>query len=419
MRREEIETVFSRAEEALEPVFRQIEQTERENLARVLSAFREQRIAARHFAGTNGYGYDDIGREALEKVFAKAMGTEDALVRPSIASGTHALALALYGVLRPGDTMLAVTGRPYDTLESVIGLDEGSKGQGSLMELGVRYRELELKDNAVDYPALAEALKDRSVKLCHAQRSRGYAWRPALSVGQIGELASFIHARRPDVVLMVDNCYGEFVEDREPGHVGADLLAGSLIKNPGGGLAPTGGYIAGRADLVEKCAYRLTSPGIGREVGSYACGYGPFFQGLFLAPHAVAQALRGAALAGEVFSRLGYAVSPEPGEKRGDIIQAVRFGTEEKLVRFCQAIQFASPVDSFVTPEPWAMPGYQDKVIMAAGTFVAGASIELSADAPIRPPYIGYLQGGLSYAHVRLALQEAVERISGDQGEQQ
>lgn len=411
MEQKDIARLFDQAEEELAPTFAKLDAIERKNLARVLDAFRAQRIAAHHFSGTSGYGYDDIGRDALEKVFAQVFGAQDALVRPSIASGTHALAICLFGLLRPGQTLLAVTGRPYDTLESVIGLNPNEHGQGSLKDLGVGYAQVELNGAQIDFAALETALQDKTVKLCHLQRSRGYAWRAALSVEQIGQAAAFIHERRPDVAVMVDNCYGEFVEEREPCHVGADIVAGSLIKNPGGGIAPTGGYIAGRADLIERCAYRLTSPGIGREVGSYAAGYGPFYQGLFLAPHVVAQAVRGSALAGAVFEKLGYAVSPGPKDRRSDIIQAIRFEKEEALVRFCQAIQYASPVDSYVTPEPWAMPGYQDKVIMAAGTFVAGASIELSADAPIRPPYIGYLQGGLSYTHVRLALQEAVERI--------
>ncbi len=411
MTENQIKTIFDQAEAELLPVFSRIEKTEEKNLARVLEAFRSQRIAVQHFAATNGYGNGDIGRDGLEKVFAQAFGTQAALVRPMFASGTHALAVCLFGLLRPGDTMLAVSGRPYDTLESVIGLNENEHGQGSLKELGVRYRELKLLDSGVDFAALEEELKEKTLRLCHIQRSCGYAWRPALRVDEIGRIAAFIHECRPDVCVMVDNCYGEFVEEKEPTQVGADIMAGSLIKNPGGGIAPTGGYIAGKAELVERCAYRLTAPGIGTELGSYAAGYEPFYQGFFLAPHVVAQAVRGAALAGCVFQKLGFAVSPQPDRPRSDIIQAIRFGNEETLIRFCRAIQHASPIDSFVVPEPWDMAGYQDKVIMAAGTFVSGASIELSADAPLREPYIGYLQGGLSYAHVKFALMEAVKSL--------
>ena len=376
-----------------------------------MDAFRAEHVAVRHFAPTTGYGYGDDGRDALERIFARIFGCEDALVRPSIASGTHALALCLFGLLRPGDVLVAGSGKPYDTLESVIGLT-GDAGQGSLREYGIGYAQVDLKDDDVDLPALLQALKDPRAKVVALQRSRGYDWRASLTVERLGEVAQAVHAARPDVVVMVDNCYGEFVCDKEPTHLGCDIAVGSLIKNPGGGLAPTGGYLVGRADLVEKCACRLTSPGIGREVGSYLGGYDRFYQGLFLAPHVVSQAVKGAMLAAAVFTQLGLAVSPGPEDPRSDIIQAIRFEDPEKLIAFCQGIQYASPIDSHVTPEPWDMPGYQDPVIMAAGTFVSGASIELSADAPIRAPYIGYMQGGLTLAHVRYALEHVLRHLS-------
>lgn len=407
----EIRALLDSAERTLSQRFLALEETERTNFARVMDAFRAEHVAVRHFAPTTGYGYGDDGRDALERIFARIFGCEDALVRPSIASGTHALALCLFGLLRPGDVLVAGSGKPYDTLESVIGLTGGA-GQGSLREYGIGYAQVDLKDDDVDLPALLQALKDPRAKVVALQRSRGYDWRASLTVERLGEVAQAVHAARPDVVVMVDNCYGEFVCDKEPTHLGCDIAVGSLIKNPGGGLAPTGGYLVGRADLVEKCACRLTSPGIGREVGSYLGGYDRFYQGLFLAPHVVSQAVKGAMLAAAVFTQLGLAVSPGPEDSRSDIIQAIRFEDPEKLIAFCQGIQYASPIDSHVTPEPWDMPGYQDPVIMAAGTFVSGASIELSADAPIRAPYIGYMQGGLTLAHVRYALEHVLRHLS-------
>lgn len=407
----EIRALLDSAERTLSQRFLALEETERTNFARVMEAFRAEHVAVRHFAPTTGYGYGDDGRDALERIFARIFGCEDALVRPSIASGTHALALCLFGLLRPGDVLVAGSGKPYDTLESVIGLT-GDAGQGSLREYGIGYAQVDLKDDDVDLPALLQALKDPRAKVVALQRSRGYDWRASLTVERLGEVAQAVHAARPDVVVMVDNCYGEFVCDKEPTHLGCDIAVGSLIKNPGGGLAPTGGYLVGRADLVEKCACRLTSPGIGREVGSYLGGYDRFYQGLFLAPHVVSQAVKGAMLAAAVFTQLGLAVSPGPKDPRSDIIQAIRFEDPEKLIAFCQGIQYASPIDSHVTPEPWDMPGYQDPVIMAAGTFVSGASIELSADAPIRAPYIGYMQGGLTLAHVRYALEHVLRHLS-------
>lgn len=411
MTQTEIEVLLSDAEQSLHQQFSALDKIEQVNFARVMDAFRAEQVAVRHFAPTTGYGYGDDGRDTLERIYARVFGCEDALVRPAIASGTHALALCLYGLLRPGDILIAGSGKPYDTLESVIGLTD-EVGQGSLKDYGIEYRQVDLKDNDVDIEELLRHLDEPRVRVVALQRSRGYDWRPSLSVKRLGEVAKAVHEKRPDVVVMVDNCYGEFVQTIEPTHVGCDIIVGSLIKNPGGGLAPTGGYIAGRKDLVEKCSYRLTSPGIGREVGSYLGGYDRFYQGLFFAPHVVMQAVKGAALASAVFSKLGYAVNPAPQEERYDIIQAIKFEQSEKLIAFCQGIQYASPIDSHVTPEPWDMPGYQDPVIMAAGTFVSGASIELSADAPIRAPYTAYMQGGLTYAHVRYALGHVLEHMT-------
>ncbi len=395
-----IEICIKAAESACVDVFKRIDEIEQINTARVLHAFQKHRISTRHFAGTTGYGYGDIGRDALSDVFCDVLGVESALVRPQIASGTHALALCLYGVLRPGDVLLSAAGKPYDTLEEIIGLT-GKTGNGSLREFGIDYRQVELTvDGALNVPQILENLTP-AVRLVLIQRSRGYDWRPSLSIAEINAAISAIHEIRPDVCVMVDNCYGEFTDENEPA---ADLMAGSLIKNPGGGIAPTGGYLAGKARFVDQVAYRLTSPGIGAEVGSYAGGYQPFFQGLFLAPHTVAQAKKTAVLAAKLFADLGYEVTPAFDAPRNDIIQAIKFGTPEKLIKFCQAIQLASPVDSEAVPEPWEMPGYTNPVIMAAGTFVSGASIELSADAPIRAPFTGYLQGALTYAHGKYAL---------------
>ena len=410
MTQTEIEVLLSDAEQSLHQQFSALDKIEQVNFARVMDAFRAEQVAVRHFAPTTGYGYGDDGRDTLERIYARVFGCEDALVRPAIASGTHALALCLYGLLRPGDILIAGSGKPYDTLESVIGLID-EVGQGSLKDYGIEYRQVDLKDNDVDVEELLRHLDEPRVRVVALQRSRGYDWRPSLSVKRLGEVAKAVHEKRPDVVVMVDNCYGEFVQTIEPTHVGCDIIVGSLIKNPGGGLAPTGGYIAGRAECVDKIANRLTSPGIGAEVGSYAGGYQPFYQGFFLAPHIVGQALRVSCLFARVFEKLGYAVHPKYDDPRGDIIQAIRFEDAGRLIRFIQSIQMDSPVDAEAVPEPWDMPGYQDQVIMAAGTFVSGASIELSADAPIRPPYIAYLQGGLTYAHGRIALEGALQRM--------
>lgn len=407
---QEVTCLVDQAEADCQAVFQKIDRMERINTRKVLSAFQKYRVSARHFAGTTGYGYDDIGRDTLSNIFAEVLGCEAALVRPQIVSGTHALALCLYGVLRPGDNMLSAAGKPYDTLEEVIGL-AGTPGAGSLKDYGIGYRQVELTPQGeMDIEAILAAM-DEHTRLVLIQRSRGYDWRPSLSIHQIEQAAGAIHAAYPDACVMVDNCYGEFTDEKEPTQLGADLMAGSLIKNLGGGLAPTGGYIAGRADLIEKISYRLTSPGIGAEVGSNAAGYQPYYQGLFMAPHVVAQAIKTAVLASRVFEKLGFPVNPAYDEPRNDIIQAIRFEDADKLIACIQAIQMASPVDSEALPEPWAMPGYQDQVIMAAGTFVAGASIELSADAPIRPPYVAYLQGGLTYAHGRTGVECAVEHL--------
>lgn len=406
-----IEERIAHAEAKLKDVFARIDRNEEACTRRVLAAFQEQQVAYRHFSPTTGYGYDDVGRDTLERIFADLFGTEAAIVRPQIASGTHAISLCLFGLTLPGDEILSATGMPYDTLEGIIGWNEKQTPVGSLKEMGVTYRQVELTDQGtIDVDAVERAITPKT-RLVIAQRSRGYAWRPSLMPEAFGALANMLHTRHPGVRLMVDNCYGEFVCNREPSHYGADVCVGSLIKNPGGGLAPTGGYIVGRADAIERISYRLTAPGIGLEVGSYAASYQPFYQGLFMAPHTVAQALKTACLAAQVFEDLGMVTTPPAASPRADIIQAIQMKTPERLVAFCQGIQMASPIDSMALPEPWDMPGYQDQVVMAAGTFVSGASIELSADAPMREPYTAYLQGGLTYAHGRIALGQALQRM--------
>ena len=376
---------------------------------RVLDALQRHQVATRHFAPTTGYGYDDVGRDTLEMVFADLFETEAALVRPHICSGTHALSLCFFGLLSPGDHMLSATGKPYDTLDEVIGIAHNAPG--SLREMGVAYSQVELDaQGRLDIQAIRRAMKGNT-RLVTVQRSRGYAARRSLQPEELEPLHSMLKAEFPKAVLMVDNCYGEFVCRDEPTQHGADICVGSLIKNPGGGIAPTGGYIVGSSQLIERISYRLTAPGIGREVGSYAGSYQPFYQGLFLAPHVVSQAVKTAILAAAVFEGLGMKTVPSVDEERSDIIQALELGTPERLVAFCQGIQGASPIDSMALPEPWDMPGYQHQVIMAAGTFVAGASIELSADAPMRPPYVAYLQGGLTYSHGKLALVRTLERM--------
>ncbi len=399
------------AEEQSARPFAEIEKTAEYNSCKVLSAFIKNNVSEACLKGSTGYGYGDLGRDRLDRVFADIMGAEDALVRHNIASGTHALAVALFGALSPGNRMVTVTGRPYDTLEETLGLR--GQGEGSLMEWGIQYQEVDLlPDGSPDYPAIAR--EAAGARMIYIQRSRGYSLRPTLSVHCISEIVRTAKAANPQVVVMVDNCYGEFVERTEPCHVGADLIAGSLIKNPGGGIAYTGGYIAGRKDLIDRCAARLICPGIGREVGCTLDQLRPMYQGLFFAPTVVASAVKTAVFAAALFEGLGYQVTPRPHEWRSDIVQAILLGDPKRLVAFCRGVQHGSPVDSFVTPEPWAMPGYDSPVIMAAGAFTLGASIELSADAPLREPYAVWLQGGLNYptgkTGIMLAAQSMLEQ---------
>ena len=406
---ESIERMIAQADKELAAQFAEIEANEEARTRQVLDSFRKFGVSYRHFAPTTGYGYDDIGRDTLEKIYADLFHTEAALMRPHVASGTAALSLTLFGLTRPGERILSATGMPYDTLQSVIGTGEKTP-PGSLKEIGVGFDCVELKDGRIDVESVEKAIQ-ANTSLIIAQRSRGYAWRPSLRPEDFEELTAMIHRRHPGIRLMVDNCYGEFVCRDEPTDHGADVCVGSLIKNPGGGIAPTGGYVVGKTDDIERIAYRLTAPGLGRELGSYAASYRPFYQGLFMAPHTVTQALKTALLTARVFENLGFDTTPPSDERRADIIQAIRFGKPELLVAFCQGIQTASPVDSMALPEPWDMPGYDDSVVMAAGTFVAGASIELSADGPMREPYTAYMQGGLTYTHGRIALAEALDRM--------
>ena len=400
----------SQAEEEVRPQFAEIDKTAELNQIKVLKAFSEHKVSEAHLGYSTGYGYDDLGRDTLEKIYADVFGTESALVRSSIVSGTHAICSCLFGVLRPGDTLLSATGAPYDTLEEIIG--KRGSGDGSLKEWGIGYREVPLlKDGKINLTALGEALADKSVRLVELQRSKGYAWRPSYTLSDMEDAIALIKQKRPDVFVMVDNCYGEFVESLEPPQIGADLIAGSLIKNPGGGLALTGGYLAGKRGLVEQISYRLTSPGIGAEVGASLGMNRHMYQGFFMAPHTVAQALKIAVLTAKVFEKLGYDVSPKAEDKRGDIIQSVKFGSSEKLCAYCRGIQRGAPIDSFVVPEPWDMPGYENQVIMAAGAFVSGASIEISADGPIRPPYAAYMQGGLTYESGKLSVLCAADNL--------
>lgn len=403
--------VFRQGEEILEGLksrFAQIDQVAEFNQLKVLEAMQENRVSEACLLGTTGYGYNDVGRDTLEQVYASVFGTEDALVRAQITCGTHALALALFSNLRPGDELLSPVGKPYDTLEEVIGIRQG---KGSLREYGITYRQVDLLPNGdFDYEEIKKAIGDKT-KMVTIQRSKGYQTRPTLSVTRIGELIRFIKAIKPDVICMVDNCYGEFVETIEPSQVGADLVVGSLIKNPGGGLAPIGGYLAGSRACIEQAAYRLTSPGLGKEVGASLGVLGSFYQGLFLAPTVTAGALKGAIFAANLFERAGFKVVPDSQESRHDIIQAVTLGSPEGVKAFCRGIQMAAPVDSYVTPEAWDMPGYDSQVIMAAGAFVSGSSIELSADGPIRSPYTAYFQGGLTWQHAKLGILTAYQQV--------
>jgi len=404
--------LFRRAEAGIKDIFNEIDRVAEYNQYKVLAAFHKNMISESHLSGTTGYGYGDKGRDALDRLFSDIFHTDDALVRAQIINGTHAIAIALYGILRPGDELLSITGKPYDTLEEVIGL-RGS-GSGSLKDFGIDYRQAELlPDGSFNYDEIRKAVNQRT-KMVFIQRSRGYSYRPALDMESLERVIQYVKSLKNDVIVMVDNCYGEFVEEREPTDVGADLVAGSLIKNPGGGIAQTGGYIVGRKELIDLCACRLTTPGIGKEAGASQGNNRLFYQGIFMAPHAVAESLKGAVLCAAVMEALGFETSPAAGEKRSDIIQAVKFNDRDKLAAFCKGIQRSAPIDSFVVPEPWDMPGYDTQVIMAAGTFVQGATSELSADGPCRPPYIAYMQGGLVYEHVKLGLMLAVETMLKD-----
>ena len=392
--------------------FARIEANQRWNQQKMLHAFQKARVSESYFAASTGYGYGDRGRDALDEVYAAAFGAEDALVRYNFVSGTHALTVALFGVLRPGDTVLCATGAPYDTIQGVFGLP-GREEPGSLKDFGVVYEQVDLlPDGTPNYEELDREI-GKDCKMVYIQRSRGYSLRPSLSVAEIEKLARFAKKKAPHCIVMVDNCYGEFVEIQEPGEVGADMVVGSLIKNPGGGLAPIGGYIAGKKECVENAAYRLTSPGLGKEVGASLGVLKDFYQGLFLAPSVTAAALKGALFAANLYEPLGYAVVPDALESRHDIIQAITFGSPEGVIAFCQGIQAAAPVDSHVTPEPWDMPGYDAPVIMAAGAFVAGSSIELSADGPIKPPYAVYFQGGLTWQHAKLGILSSLQSVVG------
>jgi cystathionine beta-lyase family protein involved in aluminum resistance len=409
---EEMMNSFERlreAEQALLEIFSGIDAQVKHNLKRVLDAFRHHRVGAHHFAGVSGYGHDDLGRETLDKVFAEIMGAEAAVVRVQFVSGTHAIACALYGVLRPGDEMLAVVGSPYDTLEEVIGLR--GQGQGSLIDFGIKYRQLELTDQGkIDWQKLSTSITDNT-KLVLIQRSCGYSWRPSLSIADIEKIVHIVKQQNPNTVCFVDNCYGEFIETQEPTHIGADLIAGSLIKNPGGTVVSAGGYIAGRADLVEAAACRLTAPGIGSEGGATFDQNRLLFQGLFLAPQMVGEAMKGTYLTGYVFDKLGYPVNPPPLAPRGDVIQAIKLGSAKKLIAFCKAIQQHSPIGSYLDPIPDDMPGYESQVVMAGGTFIEGSTLELSADGPLREPYVVYCQGGTHWTHV--SLYKRLLRLSG------
>lgn len=405
---EEVYDYSKKVLDSLEERFKKIDLITEYNQLKVLKAMQDNKVSEACLYSTTGYGYNDIGRETLEKVYASVFHTEDALVRPQIACGTHALAIALSANLRPGDELFSPVGKPYDTLEEVIGIRES---KGSLYEYGIKYRQAELNsDGSINYDNVRACINENT-KLATIQRSKGYLTRPTFSVEQIGELISFIKSINKDIICMVDNCYGEFVETIEPSDVGADMVVGSLIKNPGGGLAPIGGYIAGRHDLIENCAYRLTTPGLGKEVGATLNVNSSFYQGFFMAPSVVNGALKGAIFAANIYEKLGFLVFPNGSEERHDIIQAVTLKSKEAVIAFCKGIQAAAPIDSFVSPEPWAMPGYDADVIMAAGAFVSGSSIELSADGPIKAPYNVYFQGGLTYNHAIFGIMKSLQAL--------
>ncbi len=406
---DKLRVLVGEVEEQVKEVHKKIDERIDENQFRVLQSFQNNRVSESHFIPSTGYGYDDLGRDTLEKIYAEVFGGEAGLVRPQIISGTHAISIALFGVLRPGDELLYITGKPYDTLEEIVGIR--GNGRGSLKEFGISYNSVDLKeDGRPDFEKIASSIKSNT-KMIGIQRSKGYATRPSFTIAEIKEMIDFVKELKSDVVVFVDNCYGEFVEALEPCHVGADLMAGSLIKNPGGGIAKTGGYIVGKEKFVEACSYRMTSPGIGAEAGASLYSLQEMYQGFFLAPHVVGQSLKGAVFTAAMLEKLGMNSSPKWNVPRTDLIQAVQFDDKDKMVAFCQAVQYASPVNSHVTPYPNYMPGYEDDVIMAAGTFIQGASIELTADGPIRPPYVAYVQGGLTYSHVKIAVCMAVNRL--------
>lgn len=406
---EVLKTIATKVEAMIAPLHKQVEERIEENQFRVLRSFQAHRVSESHFIPTTGYGYDDIGRDTLESIYAEVLGGEAGLVRPQIISGTHAISTALFGILRPGDKLLYMTGKPYDTLEEIVGIR--GKGMGSLRDFLIDYDSVPLTDaGAMDFEAVKQAITPNT-KMIGIQRSKGYATRPSFTIAEIESAIKFVKKINPNIVVFVDNCYGEFVETKEPCHVGADLIAGSLIKNPGGGLAKTGGYIVGKKELVEACSYRLTTPGIGAEAGASLYSLQEMYQGFFLAPHVVGQALKGAMFTAAFLEELGMNTSPKWDAERTDLIQSVQFNDRDKMVAFCQAIQFASPINSHVTPYPAYMPGYEDDVIMAAGTFIQGASIELTADGPTREPFVAYVQGGLTYAHVKMAVLSAVDHL--------
>lgn len=399
----------AQAQAGLRDQFDRIDSIAEENTRKVLAAFQKHRVAEAYFAGTTGYGYDDLGRDKLDEIFAELFGTEDALVRVQFVNGTHAISCALFGALKPGDILVSAVGAPYDTMLGVIGVVD--KGPGSLKSYGIEYRQVDLLDDAPDPEGLARAVRDPRVKAVLIQRSKGYSTRSSLSVAEIGALCQVVRANNPEAAILVDNCYGEFVETIEPSDVGADMIVGSLIKNPGGGLAPIGGYICGTKACVDRCAYRLSAPGLGQEVGANLGLMTALYQGFFLAPTVVSGALKGAIFAANIYEKLGYRVVPNSTESRHDIIQAVELGSEEAMIAFCRGIQAAAPVDSYVSPIPGDMPGYDSQVIMAAGAFVQGSSIELSADGPIRPPYAVYFQGGLTWVHAKLGILMSLQKM--------
>jgi cystathionine beta-lyase family protein involved in aluminum resistance len=406
---EKLQKIVSSVEQQIASVHKAIDERIESNQFRVLKSYQKHRVSDSHFIPSTGYGYDDIGRDTLELIYADVFGAEAGLVRPQIISGTHAISISLFGILRPGDELLYITGKPYDTLEEIVGIR--GNGVGSLKEFGISYDSVALKEEGtIDWDLVATKIKSNT-KMIGIQRSKGYATRPSFTIAEIKEMISFVKEIKKDVVVFVDNCYGEFVEELEPCHVGADLMAGSLIKNPGGGIAKTGGYIVGKKQYVEACSYRMTSPGIGAEAGASLYSLQEMYQGFFLAPHVVGQALKGAVFTAALLEQLGMNSSPKWDANRTDLIQSVQFDDKEKMIAFCQAIQFASPINSHVTAYPAYMPGYEDDVIMAAGTFIQGASIELTADGPIRPPYVAYVQGGLTYSHVKMAVCIAVDSL--------